>query len=324
LAAAAAAAIFSIVYGTVTTLTTTGLTLGGNPVPIAVLPDGKYLVSDSFNSRFVTVTPSGTVSAVASSGGYAYFNILNANASIVYYNNLNSQIINKMTYPGGVSTVFAGGGVGTGTTSTTDGNGTTASFNQIRALCLLSDGNFLISDQFGQMLRLGKPNGDITTFAGAAGVSGFVDAQGTNARFNAILGMTLSPDGTFLYLFDSASIRKITYPEGVVTTIVGTPPTRANGNVDGGPTIARLQLECYSGAFLPNGNCVFMDQRNKTIRMVTPAGFVTTLAGQAGISGNDDGTGTNATYTSQYIQKLISIGPTTILFGTDSFLRIIT
>jgi sugar lactone lactonase YvrE len=44
------------------------------------------------------------------------------------------------------------------------------------------------------------------------------------------------------------------------------------------------------------GNVYVADTYNSTIRQVTPAGVVTTLAGQPGTSGTNDGTGTNAQF----------------------------
>src|SRR6266853_861236 len=69
------------------------------------------------------------------------------------------------------------------------------------------------------------------------------------------------------------------------------------GNVDGVGAAARFNFP-RGVATDSAGNVYVADTGNNTIRKITPAGVVSTLAGLAGNAGSDDGTGTNARFAS--------------------------
>ena len=116
----------------------------------------------------------------------------------------------------------------------------------------------------------------VTTIAGSAGVSGAIDGTGNNARFNSPHGICTDRNGN-IYIADRYNhrIRKIT-PAGMVSTIAG---SGVIGGMDGVGASASFNepwaVDCDTA-----GNIYVADTRNYKIRMVTPSGVVSTVAGQ--------------------------------------------
>jgi len=122
----------------------------------------------------------------------------------------------------------------------------------------------------------------LSVFAGSTNGAGNIDGTGAAARFNYPNGVATDASGN-VYVADygNHTIRKIT-PAGVVTTLAGTAGT--SGSADGTGAAARFSIP--SGvATDASGNVYVTDNGNYTIRKITPAGEVTTLAGTAGVGG---------------------------------------
>ncbi len=181
-----------------------------------------------------------------------------------------------------------------GTSGNSNGNGTAARFNQPHAIAVDSAGNAYIADANNHAIRKVTPQGEVTTFAGTAGSSGNADGTGSVARFNYPTGIVIAANGN-LYVADTNNhvIRQIT-PAGVVTTLAGSKGTA--GSVNGTGTGARFNYP-RTLAIDPSGNLYVTDIQKHWVRKVTPAGAVTTLAGQADTSGTTNGTGTAALFT---------------------------
>jgi sugar lactone lactonase YvrE len=132
-----------------------------------------------------------------------------------------------------------------------------------------------------------------TNFVGQPGGRGNVDGTGSAARFNWASGVAVDSAGN-VFVADSwdHTIRKVT-PAGVVTTLAGS--AGHFGTNDGTGSTARF-CRPNSVAVDSAGNVYVADHENHTIRKVTPVGVVTTLAGSAGASGTNDGTGSAARF----------------------------
>ena len=135
-----------------------------------------------------------------------------------------------------------------------------------------------------------RPPGDTGVFLIAGGLcpqcGGSQDGSGSNARFDGPEGVVLAPDGN-LYVAErnSATIRKVT-PQGVAVTLAG--GTGAIGSQDGAGSSARFNTPTRLEADA-DGNLYVTDTGNSTIREISPAGAVVTLAGAAGQCGSMDG-----------------------------------
>jgi streptogramin lyase len=97
-----------------------------------------------------------------------------------------------------------------------------------------------------------------------------------------------------VYVADMANntIRKIT-PKGVVSTLAGL--AGHPGSQDDIGANARFRNP-WGVAADDTGNVFVADLSNDTIRKITPAGMVMTLAGQAGMTGSVDGSGSQARF----------------------------
>jgi streptogramin lyase len=175
-----------------------------------------------------------------------------------------------------------------------DGGGTNALFADPAAIVADAVGNYFIADSANHAIRKVATNGAVTTFAGKLGVSGIVNATGTNAQFNAPSGLAFDGFGN-LFVSDTGNhvIRKIT-ATGVVTTFAGV--AGSGGFLDGANGSALFNSP-LGIAVWTNGNIFVADSGNHCIRKIS-GGVVTTFAGSQQVWGSADGAGTNALFNS--------------------------
>jgi sugar lactone lactonase YvrE len=84
-------------------------------------------------------------------------------------------------------------------------------------------------------------------------------------------------------------------PSGTVTTLAGDPSQQEGGDTDATGALARFNTP-RAVAVDSSGNVYVADWGNATIRKITSAGVVTTLAGAARQTGSTDGTGAAARF----------------------------
>ena len=198
-----------------------------------------------------------------------------------------NNTIRKIT-PGGVVTTLAGSA---GLTGGSDGSGSGARFDNPQGVAVDGSGNVYVADSNNYAIREITPGGVVTTLAG--GHFGSSDGTGSAAMFLYPEGVAVDGSGN-VYVADSnnQTIRKIT-SGGVVTTLAGM--AGVSGSSDGTGSAARFY---YPGGIAVDGsgNVYVADTYNCTIRLITPGGAVTTLAGTAGQASSSDGTGSAARF----------------------------
>ncbi|MBL0095875.1 MAG: gliding motility-associated C-terminal domain-containing protein [Bacteroidetes bacterium] len=191
-----------------------------------------------------------------------------------------NNLIRKITPSGTVST-FAG----TGAIGATDGPALTASFNEPWDIACDTLGNFYIADTKNYKIRKIDASGNVTTLAGT-GVFGTSNGPGATARFGTPAGIAVTRDGQKIYVSDynTHTIRLI--DAGQVFTLAGT--VFLSGSVDGSGTAASFNHP-FGLSLNASGDLLIADEWNHKIRKMTPAGVVSTIAGDGNL-GTTDGT----------------------------------
>jgi len=172
-----------------------------------------------------------------------------------------------------------------------DGTLTTARFNAPTGVATDGQGNIYVADQINQRIRKITPAGVVSTIAGD-GTRGYIDGNGVGAEFRYPTSLAVDGSGN-IYVADVENfvIRKIT-PAGVVSTLAG---SGAAGFADNTGTAAKFTFPQGIAVDQSSGNIYVADKNSHRIRKVTPAGVVTTFAGN-GKAGYADGAAATAQF----------------------------
>ena len=273
------------------------------PAGIAVDASGNvYVAGGNTIYRF---TPAGAMSVFAGGGSAGYADgqgasalfdapqgmAFDANGNLLVADSGNN-VIRKITPGGTVSTV-----AGSSVEGSADGTGTAASFSEPVDVAVDASGNIFVADGGNSAIRKISPAGAVTTLAGGQKPS----------TFTWPTGVAVDPSGNVIVMdFGAHKVLKVTQA-GAVTTVAG---TGSAGSADGAGSVATFGS---TGPYDPLhaaiqygpagivvdklGYMFVVDRGNNEIRMITPAGVVSTLAGQPGQTwGTANGPGSAALF----------------------------
>jgi sugar lactone lactonase YvrE len=271
-----------------------GAALFNRPLALAVDAAGTVYVADSANFTIRKIMPSGVVSTIAGSAGVAgsadgmgaaagfgFPSGIGVGGAAIYLLDAGNKSIRGVT-PGGVVTTLAD--------LSTD-------FSAPQGIVVDAAGTIYVADTDNQTIRKIATSGAVTTLAGSTGIGGSADGTASAALFFGPQAIAIDTAGA-IYVADSLNqtVRKIT-AAGAVSTLAGL--ASKTGGADGAADAARFLLP-QQVAVDRIGNSYVADTANHTIRKISPAGVVTTLAGSAGISGSADGSGGAALFNTPY------------------------
>jgi len=261
---------------------------GGLTVSAIASGSAGYLYLATADNRIRMITPAGVIWTLAGTGvtGYSGDNGLAANATLnnpsavvadkfgtLYVADQQNHRVRKIG-SNGVITTYAG----TGTAGYTGDHGPAAhaQLNNPEGLAVDALGNLYVADASNSVVRKVGTDGTIVTVAGN-GTSGFSGDNGpaTQAQLTYPWGLAVDPSGN-LYIadLDNYRVRRVA-PNGTITTFAGTGTPGASG--DGGPATAAQMYQPNGVATDSNGNVYIL--AGGRVRLVNPAGTITTIAG---------------------------------------------
>ncbi len=314
--------VTGVAAGTTTITATQAATAGTNATAsqfytITVIAATPTLAFPTAVGSVTTLAGSGTAGAVDGVGRAASFSangLAVDNAGNVYLADTNNHLIRRISSQGVVTTL-----AGTaGRSGSTNGPGTSASFNLPMDVAVDRLGNVYVADWGNRIVRKIDAGGVVTTLAGTAGVSSLTDGTGVNASFFQPYGIAVDRSGN-VYVADFIKTRKIN-ALGVVTTFADGEPIDVEVDASGNVYYASYAQENI-GKITPFGvkNILFQSDRtnyprgsdfepmtsvaldsagnvyfatlSRVIRKLTPSGVLTTLSGFPGIRVVVDGAG---------------------------------
>jgi len=280
------------------------------PSGVAVDRAGNVYVADSANNRIRVIGAGGSVTTFAGTGaagfsgdgGAATAAAISSPTAVAFdpagallIADTGNNRVRKVS-PAGVMTTIAGTGpagfAGDG------GPPRAAVLDRPSGVAADGTGSVYIADTLNHRVRK-IVGGQIVTLVGSGpaglgqGAYGGDGGQAATARLNLPEGLALDPQGG-VYVSDTGNNRvRHVDKAGTITTLAGTGARRFSG--DGGQA-GLAELAAPSGLSVDGaGNLYIADSLNNRVRVVTPAGLISTLIGigTPGFSG-DGGPGTLA------------------------------
>ena len=243
------------------------------PRALAIDGSGNIYVADSSANSIRRITTPGAVVTTFASGFNVPSGVATDAAGNVYVADTENHSIRIVTPAGAVST-FAG----TGVQGSADLAAASATFTSPAGIAVAGSGAsriVYVADTGNGTIRA-IAGGQVRTLAGTAQTFGSADASGPAASFLFPHGLAVDGAGN-VYAADTGNhtIRRITSAAGAASTLAGAAPVQGSSDLDGaaasflGPSGATTDL---------SGNVYVADKGNRTVRIVSVAGTVSTLS----------------------------------------------
>jgi sugar lactone lactonase YvrE len=267
------------------------------PIGVAVDKLGNIYVADNGNNMIRMIDPNGKVTTLAGTGSpgsnngpavtatfRSPFGVTVDTLGNIFVADQQNNMIRLINSSGVVSTL-----AGTGANGEQNGIGATASFANPSGIAVDEAGNLYVSDLNNNVIRKISVADSVTTLAGN-GNPGLVNST-VSGSFSNPTGVAVDSVGN-VYVVDQGNnvIRKID-SKGVVTTLAG------NGkaiSIDG-PDLA-ASFNTPDGIAIDQKGNIYVSEIDNKIRMISPSGMVSTLAGSGAI-GSANGVGSAASFT---------------------------
>lgn len=301
---------------------------GCEPAPEQDLP----LLADAGQPDAAQPEPESTVAALAGvpatgftdgTGEAVLFNgiggaVLLPDQSAMIVTDTFNATLRRVALPRGEVTTLAGR---VQVQASKDGVGLAARFQSPRSIALNKQGTVAYVADGPTIRRVTIPGYEVSTIAGTAGMSGYVDGSGATVRLGFLLhALVLSEDGQTLYIADRSNrvIRALDLQTLILRTVAGTPYMGTNQSIDGVGSAARLSG--VGGMAIRGDSLYFLDTFNHTLREVSiKTQVVKTLVGAPGMPGLTDGAGTMARLQSP--QGLVATEDSLFSVSFDGVLR---
>src|SRR5579871_348566 len=206
-------------------------------------------------------------------------------AGNLYIADTGTQRIRKVTTAGQIATV-----AGTGTAGGAGENtpAATAQLNGPAGVAADYYGDILIADTGNQRVREITVDGRIHTIAGTGNPGVGQEGQlGTQTPLNGPQAVCLDRTGT-LYVVDTANNRVLRATPGLAVQTAAGNGTAGNAGDGGMGRLAELNAPSAC-AFNTAGDLFIADRKNNTVRKVSAAGIISTVAGTGGFGFAGDG-----------------------------------
>ena len=270
------------------------------PSGVTVDPAGNLYIAENQRPRVRRVGANGVVQTVAGSGqqGFSGEGVPATTASLfspsrlaidpggnLYISDNALNRVRRVTPAGIIQTV-----AGTGLDSFAGDNGlaTSAAIHQPEGIALDAGGNLYIADFLNNRVRRVDGRGIISTYAGNGTAASTGDGgQAVNASLNGPVAVAVDAQGNvFIAERFGNRVRRVT-PSGAISTAAGNGQAASTG--DGGAATGASLNQPAGMAFDAQGDLYIAELFGNRVRMVTPQGTITTVAGNGVVGFSGDG-----------------------------------